>query len=58
MYICICKAATNTQIEKAIHAGACNRKDLHQSCPGIGTVCGKCRNDLQQLLSKKFSQQN
>lgn len=58
MYICICKAATDTQIEKSIRAGACNRRDLNQSCPGIGSVCGKCRNDLKRILNKNLHQQN
>ncbi len=57
MYVCICKATTDTQIENAIHAGACNRKDLNQCCPGIGSICGKCRNDLHQLLNKNLSKQ-
>lgn len=56
MYICICKATTDTQIEKAITEGACTRRELHQSCPGVGSVCGKCRRDLQQLLDKNLPQ--
>jgi len=56
MYVCICKAATDSQIENAIKAGACSRRDLNRSCPGIGSVCGKCRNDLQQILNKNLPQ--
>ena len=58
MYVCICKAVTDTQIENAISDGACTRKELHQSCSGAGSVCGKCRNHLQQLLDENMDNQS
>jgi len=53
MYICLCKAVTESQLENAICKGANTRKDLQQSCPGVGSVCGKCHSNLQALLNDK-----
>lgn len=57
MYVCICKAVTDTQIKNAISNGACTLKQLHQSCSGAGSVCGKCRNHMQQLLDENLDDQ-
>lgn len=57
MYVCICKAVTDTKIKNAIENGASTRKQLHQNCSGAGSVCGKCRNHMQQLLDENSEQQ-
>jgi len=40
MYICICKAVTDSQILTAIENGVCTRKQLIH-CFGVGKDCGK-----------------
>jgi bacterioferritin-associated ferredoxin len=49
MYVCICKAVTDSQIREAIHQGACTRKELAQ-CLRVGRDCGKCNPELRELL--------
>ncbi|NOQ34745.1 MAG: (2Fe-2S)-binding protein [Methylococcaceae bacterium] len=51
MYVCVCKAVTDKQIHQAINEGACSRRQLHQ-CTGAGSVCGKCRNYVTQILDE------
>ncbi|MGZ8223697.1 MAG: (2Fe-2S)-binding protein, partial [Methylobacter sp.] len=41
MYVCVCKAVTDTQIKNAIDKGICTRRQLFQ-CFGVGGDCGKC----------------
>lgn len=52
MYICICKAITDSQIETAIADGINTRKALHQ-CLGVGSDCGKCNRHVRELINKK-----
>ncbi|CAA9891336.1 BFD domain protein (2Fe-2S)-binding domain protein [Candidatus Methylobacter favarea] len=50
MYICICKAVTDSQILTAIENGVCTRKKLAH-CLGIGKDCGKCNKEVMTLLN-------
>jgi len=49
MYICICKAVTESQICEAIRSGACTRRDI-TACLKAGTACGKCNREIRDLL--------
>ncbi len=49
MYVCICKAVTDSQIKTAIEKGLCTRKQLFQ-CFGVGGDCGKCNKQVKELL--------
>lgn len=49
MYVCICKAVTDGQLESAIDQGLCTRKQLFE-CFGVGGDCGKCNKDINDLL--------
>ncbi|PPC92361.1 MAG: (2Fe-2S)-binding protein [Methylobacter sp.] len=51
MYICVCKAVTDSQLLTAIENGACTRKQLNQ-CFGVGRDCGKCNKDINVLLKQ------
>jgi bacterioferritin-associated ferredoxin len=51
MYICVCKAVTDSQIVTAIESGVCTRKQLSH-CLGIGKDCGKCNKEIIDLLEK------
>jgi bacterioferritin-associated ferredoxin len=55
MYICVCKAVTDTQLRTAIDNGVCTRRQLVH-CFGVGKDCGKCNKDVKQLL-KEYSHQ-
>ncbi len=52
MYVCVCKAVTDSQILTAIAEGVCTRKQLTQ-CFGVGRDCGKCNPDIHSLLHTK-----
>lgn len=51
MYICVCNAVTDTQIQMAIDDGINTHKELHQ-CLGVGSACGKCNRHVQELVHK------
>jgi bacterioferritin-associated ferredoxin len=51
MYVCICKAVTDSQIVTAIDNGFCTRKKLTH-CFGLGKDCGKCNKDVIALLEQ------
>ncbi len=54
MYVCVCKAVTDSQILTAIDNGVCTRKKLTH-CFGIGKDCGKCNKDVMALLEQKMA---
>ena len=56
MYVCVCKAVTDTQIKKAIDQGVCTRKQLFE-CLGVGKDCGKCNKHVKALLGTNLLQQ-
>lgn len=52
MYVCICKAVTDSQILTAIESGVCTHKQLIY-CFGVGKDCGKCNKEVSELLKQK-----
>lgn len=51
MYVCICKAVSDTQIKLAIEKGHCSRRELNK-CLGVGSICGKCSQHVKELLDE------
>lgn len=49
MYVCLCRAVTDSQIRIAIGQGMASRKQLVE-CFGIGRDCGKCNDEIKALL--------
>ena len=41
MYVCICKAITDTQIRAAVEDGASSLRDVRKTL-GVASQCGKC----------------
>lgn len=54
MYVCVCKAVTDTQIKKAISEGARSPRELLK-CLGVGGTCGKCASGIKELLNALHS---
>jgi len=52
MYVCVCKAVTDSQLDAAIDSGLCSRKQLFH-CFGVGGDCGKCNQDIARKLNQK-----
>lgn len=50
MYVCVCKAVTDTQIKHAISEGVSSRRELFK-CLGVGSDCGKCNPQIKELLN-------
>ncbi|MGZ8161420.1 MAG: (2Fe-2S)-binding protein [Methylobacter sp.] len=57
MYVCVCKAVTDTQIKNAIDKGICTRRQLFQ-CFGVGGDCGKCNKHVKELLDHNLQRQS
>lgn len=49
VYVCLCKAVTDQQIQQAVEDGACTMRDLAREL-GVATQCGKCGCDARELL--------
>jgi len=49
VYICVCHAVTDSQIEQAVSAGARKMCDLKQSL-GLCSQCGKCGQHARRVL--------
>ena len=50
MYVCICSAVTDKEIQQAIDTGARTIKELQQKLD-ICTCCGQCAELLQQMVN-------
>ncbi len=51
MYVCVCKAVTESQITHAIKQRGCSRRQLMQRT-GAGSVCGKCSLHIKAILDE------
>ena len=50
MYICLCNAVTDTDIQDAVLSGTTELRDL-QTVLGVSTGCGTCQEAAQQVIS-------
>lgn len=41
MYICVCKAVTERQLDQAVHGGATSLRHLRETL-GVTSECGRC----------------
>jgi bacterioferritin-associated ferredoxin len=49
MIVCLCKAATDRDIDEAIDGGARSVDEVGEAC-GAGTSCGSCREYIHGQL--------
>lgn len=54
MYICICKAVTEKQIQQHLAEGVNSFQELRERT-GIATQCGKCSCDARSCLRQQPS---
>ena len=54
MYICICNAVTQRQVEESAKAGVASVDELAASL-GVGAGCGRCRECASELLREACS---
>ena len=51
MYICLCKAVTDSQIRQAICEGAYSIRELRQRL-GVASQCGRCGQCVKSVLQQ------
>ncbi|MDV7243026.1 MULTISPECIES: bacterioferritin-associated ferredoxin [Rhodococcus] len=49
MFVCICKAVTETEVHEHVHDGADSADAIGERC-GAGWGCGTCVNRLEEIL--------
>ena len=55
MYVCLCAAVTDRDIQAAIDQGARSVADVTQSS-GAGSRCGSCRPTIASMLDRAATQ--
>jgi bacterioferritin-associated ferredoxin len=56
MYVCVCKAVSDTRIKRLVREGACSLRDVARET-GLGSCCGKCVPAARAVLSEALSAQ-
>lgn len=55
MYICICKAVTEDEVEKVVDSGVSDFEEIRTRSKAC-TDCGTCRFKLQRFINERASQ--
>lgn len=55
MYVCLCKAVTDSQIIDAVDEGAFHVSHLAEAW-GLGTGCGRCCETAQRLIDERLAE--
>jgi len=53
MYVCLCKAVTDKAIKQKVAHGGYTLREL-KMCTGVGSQCGKCTCQAQQILHNEL----
>uniref|UniRef100_A0A486XH20 Bacterioferritin-associated ferredoxin n=1 Tax=Rheinheimera sp. BAL341 TaxID=1708203 RepID=A0A486XH20_9GAMM len=53
MYVCLCKAVSDKTIKQKVAEGVSTMREL-KMCTGLGTQCGKCTCQAQQILHNEL----
>lgn len=56
MYVCLCKAVTDRQIQDAVAEGCSSMRDL-QTTLGVAACCGKCAPCAKEVLTDALHEQ-
>ncbi len=56
MYICICRAVTDSAIHEFVSSGASSFRDL-SSATGCGTQCGRCIAQVREVMNEALDEQ-
>lgn len=54
MYVCICKAVTDSEIRNAVENGTTSMRGLRESL-GCSGQCGQCARDVRQLRDQTLN---
>jgi bacterioferritin-associated ferredoxin len=50
MYVCVCHAVTEDEVQRHAEAGICSAKEIRAAC-GMSPGCGQCVRRICALLS-------
>lgn len=53
MYVCVCRAVTDRDIDKAVQRGCCSMRDLRNEL-GVATQCGRCALTAKDVLNESL----
>jgi len=56
MYICICRAIRDREVEAAVRAGARRPSDVFRAC-GKSPQCGTCACDMRQHIAQTVARE-
>jgi bacterioferritin-associated ferredoxin len=56
MYVCVCRAVSDSKVRQAVAGGACTVRALKDQF-GLGSVCGRCVPEARQLIQETLQQQ-
>ena len=51
MYVCVCRAVSDSKIRQAVAEGVCTVRGLKDRS-GLGSVCGRCVPEARQLIEQ------
>jgi bacterioferritin-associated ferredoxin len=51
MYVCVCNAVTDREVQRAIDGGAKTRAEVTHAC-GAGGDCGSCHRMIEEMVGK------
>jgi len=54
MYVCICNAITDQEIERAISDGHVTAEAVYSAC-GVAPQCGTCREEITEMIEGKIA---
>jgi bacterioferritin-associated ferredoxin len=49
MYVCVCHAVTENDVQRHTEAGVCSAKEMRAAC-GMSPGCGQCVRRIRALL--------
>ena len=55
MYVCVCNAVTDRDIDSAVGRGVCSLEDLSDSLK-VATCCGRCADCARRVLQQSLAQ--
>ncbi|MBP7178127.1 MAG: bacterioferritin-associated ferredoxin [Moraxellaceae bacterium] len=53
MFVCVCRAVTDGDIDRAVQQGCCSMRDLRNEL-GVATQCGRCASTAKDVLSESL----
>lgn len=53
MYVCICNAITDGEIDQAIASGHSSVEQIYQAC-GVTPQCGTCRDEITDMIQARL----